>query len=472
MSIETLIILIMCLPVFGGLFVLNAKDSYGYTFKNAGHVALLTLTANTCLLLTLFSKISSALEKKYAFSYLLWDRVILSFGADVLTLVFVLGVQIALLLGVLGIKKEHRSQKGILFYSLFYLSLMNGYFFAQDILSFYICFAGQLFPLYMLLGFAFSESENKKLAYLLVHYFLGAVLLLAAFVLMMHTKKGDVLIEHLSMVHLSYKKSLFIWGGIFFALMLRMPIWPFHNALTTVLAKTSNPLAFIALNILPMSGIYAFMRYWPQDIPIEIQLLSPIFQFLCVLTMFFASIGGYLSSVKEQKLHHYIFVYTLLYLFAVFLPTDVIRLNIAYCVFSFLLMSSCLIVLQAHIHRESEKNNLEIKGVLCYMPRTSLCYSLFTLAAIGLPVSALFWNNFMIVSEIFNYHLYAGTAVVLTMALVSSCLLANLYDLKSQDCSLSPPLKIKDIDVLSFIVCLCIMLVLLLSFVHPLWFVV
>jgi len=474
MNAGILLCLVILLPLIGGLFVLNAKDAVASNAKNARHTALLTVFSNILLILFLFSYFKSAESQTSGLidiAFVLTNKIEFIFGADLFALVFVFGVQIAVFVGVLGVKKENQSQKGVLFFALCYLSMTNGYFFARDICSFYICFCGQLFPLYMLMCFANSEIQNTKLFYLFGHYFLGAALLFASFVLIMHTKQGDVLIEKISSVHFSHQKSIYIWGGIFLALMLRMPVWPFYHALTSVSVKLTNSLALIALNFLPLSGVYALTRYWPLDIPVEIELLSPIFQILCIVTMLVAAFGGFIYSNTSQKIHHYIFVYDLLYLLAVFLPTDVIKMNIAYSVFAFLLMGSCLIVLQSYMQNQSLKTGLALKGILCHMPKASLCYFLFVLAAIGLPVSAFFWNNFLIVSEIFNYHLYAGTAVIFAMTMAAVSLLEGAYELKTETCLPQTQVKIKDIDIFTFCVCILIMSVLLVSVVRPLWFV-
>jgi len=474
MQAGLLLMLIIFLPLVGSLFVLSSKDNKQETFKNAQQVTLLTILINISLVLILFSvcgasEITNSLVIKYSWHF--FSYIKLSFGADILALIFVLAIQMTIFIGVLGIGKEQQNQKNILFYSLIYLALLNGYFFALDIMSFYIFFTAQLMPLYMLIGLSLSEHQHKILVRLAFHHFFGAILLLASCIFILSLKQDDILLINIDKLHLSYRKSIFVWGGLFMALILRMPVWPFHHATTSVWSALKNPLVFLALHILPLSGIYGFMRCWPLNIPIEISILTPVFQALCILTMLFAAIGGYAYTNVGNKLSNYIFVYDLLYLLAVFLPTDVIKFNITYSVFSFLLMTACLVIIQAHMMRESTQEDVGIKGILCHMPHASIVYGLFVLAALGLPVSAFFWNNFMIVSEIFNFHLYIGTIVVICMTLAAISLLQSFYVLKDESCVLSPKVKIKDIDFLAFVMLIAVMVSLLLSLIKPLWFV-
>ena len=473
MSVNLLLLFVIFLPFLGSFFVLLSKDGENHTFQNALEASVFTVLVNTLLTLSLFSfmPLTPALDEiRYSIRFLPFIKF--SFGADMLTLLFTLGCQMAVLAGILGIKGEKQNQRHVLFYALLYLSFLNGYFFALDIMSFFIFFMLQLFPLYMLIGRCLPENKHVVSVRLFVHYFFGAMLLLAGCVFILSLKQDDILLFNIDKMHLSYRKSIMVWGGIFFALILRVPVWPFHHTLSSVCAVLKNPLAFIALLIMPLTGIYGFMRCWPLNIPFEISVLSPVFQALCVVTMLFAAFGEYANLGGGHKLLNYVFIYDLLYLLAVFLPIDTIALNIAYSVFSFLLISACLVAIEGCVLRQSAKANISVRGVLCKMPRAALCYALFVLAAAELPVSAFFGNNFVIVSKIFNYHLYMGISVVLCMTLGSVSLFGRMYVLKDESCVYQVKEQVQDLDMMSFMVIMLFMAVLFLSLVNPLWFAV
>ena len=125
--------------------------------------------------------------------------------------------------------------------------------------------------------------------------------------------------------------------------------------------------------------------------------------------MLFISLVSLSHKDIRYKLFAYTTVYYLLYLTSVFLPTDVLTQNIGYSLFSYIIIVTVLSFLISHIeHQKKELGIYSAGGILCYMPRTSKCLSLFVLAGIGLPVTSLFWNNFLIISEIFNYNLIFG----------------------------------------------------------------
>ncbi len=471
MDIRFFIALIIFFPLFVSLFMLTApSDIDAKKNSNAAEVALFGILTNILFIVTLFSFVSHLPSSELLWSCQFLPSFELVFKADNLSLLFVLGAQTAVFIGVLAVRKNELKQKTLLFYTLFYLTFLNGYFFAHDVLSFNIFYTGQIFPLFMMIGHVLFQKQYRNLSRLTLHYFLGSAFLTASCIFALYEANSSILLSNINKHFSSTHTATIIWSGFFLAFVLRLPLWPFHHATTSVLENIKNPLTFIALHILPLSGIYGFMRCWPLNIPFEISVLAPFFQGLCVLTMILTAFSGYTSVHPARKFSNYIIVYDLLYLLAVFLPTDAISFNLSYSAFAFLLLTSCLSVLKAHMDYESEKADVPLKGILCFMPRTSLCYALFVLAAIGLPVSAFFWNNFLIVSEIFDFHLYFGTVVVLCMALSAVSLLQGEYSLLSECCAFTS-VKIHDLNTLTFLVCMLIMLILFLSLIEPLWFV-
>ena len=154
------------------------------------------------------------------------------------------------------------------------------------------------------------------------------------------------------------------------------------------------------------------------------------------------------------------------------MPTNVLKNNIGYSLFSYIIVISVLSFLISHIETQKKKLNIySSAGILCYMPRASKCISLFILAGIGLPITPLFWNNFIIISEIFNYNLVLGIFVMLALFLVGIALLEELYKQKDKTYATSSCVIGVDLSNLHFSTCIICLLILFFSFFKPLWFV-
>jgi NADH:ubiquinone oxidoreductase subunit 4 (subunit M) len=149
-----------------------------------------------------------------------------------------------------------------------------------------------------------------------------------------------------------------------------------------------------------------------------------------------------------------------------------LKSNIGYSLFSYIIIVTVLSLLIGHI--EEEKKKLTIygnSGMLCYMPKVSKCLSLFVLAGIGLPITPLFWNNFIIISEVFNYNLGFGIFVMLALFIEALSLLEELYHMKDKHVQTTACFNVADLSQSRFIIYMGVLVVLFFSFFKPLWFV-
>jgi NADH:ubiquinone oxidoreductase subunit 4 (subunit M) len=214
------------------------------------------------------------------------------------------------------------------------------------------------------------------------------------------------------------------------------------------------------------------MRFWPNTVPETIAIYAPIFEIVCVITMLFIALICLSHKDFRYKLFAYTTAYCLLFLIGVFLPTGGLKMNIGYSIFTYIIIMTVLSFLISHIESQKKEMNLyNNDGVLCYMPRTSVCLSLFVLAGIGLPITPLFWNNFIIISEIFNYNLILGILVMVSLCVVAISFLEELYKMKGKagaenNCAMST-----DLSKVDFIIYISSLVALFFSFIKPLWFV-
>ena len=124
------------------------------------------------------------------------------------------------------------------------------------------------------------------------------------------------------------------------------------------------------------------------------------------------------------------------------------------------------------MERECAEKKCDYRGALAYMPKRARIFAFFTLVALGLPISAMFWNNFIIISSLFRFSFLIGVMVMTAIGLISVSMLYELYvmrDLKSQ---IDNEREITDISRESLLFFTVVIVVIILSFFNPLWFVV
>ena len=97
--------------------------------------------------------------------------------------------------------------------------------------------------------------------------------------------------------------------------------------------------------------------------------------------------------------------------------------------------------------------------------------SFFVLTAVGLPISSLFWNNFVLISEIFQENFAVGLWVMAALTIVALSLLHELYVMRDLKHHEEKAENLEDLSLKQQVFFAGIVAVLFLSFFNPLWFV-
>ena len=229
---------------------------------------------------------------------------------------------------------------------------------------------------------------------------------------------------------------------------------------------------FIISGIIPLTGVYGFVRFLPAQLPENLKDYILLLQIIGVVTMLFISLIGFINKDRQYKLFAYITVYYIMYLLGILSRNDVILLNIGFSFFSYLIIVSGIEVISDYLHKQQEYLGAGDDGLLCAYPRLSVIYSFMVLAGIGLPLSSIFLNNFLILSNLLGESIKMGMIVVMSLILVAAALLQELFRLRNQEkCSIEAAQAL-DLPKPAFMFMIFVCFVLLMSFIKPLWFVV
>ena len=470
-----LLLLIIIIPLCGAFFTLSIQNDKNNSSKNVYSVSLWTLFLNLCVILYIFSMLDvnkQGIQIVEKYTWLQTPQIDILFGVDVFSMLLLLSMNLSFFIAELFMNRKSEFSKTLISSELLFISFLNGYFVSADIISFYIFFAAVSTPLIILVSNYSSLSKKNILVHFSIYNLIGAILLIVATISICDFKGTNIPLNTAGNINLNGAKEYVVWFSIFFAFISRLPIWPFHYWISSITSGIRHPLVFLISNMIPLMGIYGFTRFWPNTVPLAISKYALIFEVICIITMIFMALVSLSNKDMRYKLFAYTTIYYLLYLISVFMPTNILKQSIGYSLFSYIIIITVLSFLISHI--ETQKKKLDIyssAGVLCYMPRTSKCISLFILAGIGLPITPLFWNNFIIISEIFNHNLILGILVMLSIIIIGITLLEELYKQKDKTYATSSCILEADISRFHFSIYICCLLILFLSFLKPLWFV-
>lgn len=466
-----IILLMFLLPLIGCLFAMTSPKN---TF-NAFNVALLTLVSNIALILFLFDYLNvltlQTAQIAQTYEWLANFNLNLTFRVNATSLIILLGIYIALIIGLKGLSSDMRQNKSLILTSLYFIWTMNGFCIAGDIVTFYIFFSAMLLPLFMMLGLFGYAKKSLPLFRFFMYNFLGIICLFVAMVLLCRHYNGNILLKNIAFVDMDKPLGIIVWMLVCLAFISRIPVWPFHYWISSVVSKIKNPLVYITVNLLPLTGLYGFVRFWPLSVPESVELLVPIIEVFSIVTMIFIALIGLVNKEFLFKLFSYNTIYYLLFLLAVILPTDTLKMNIAYSLFIFMIVNASLVVLELQMEEKCSQIGNYHPAIFAYTPRFTLVLSFFVLIAVGLPVSSFFWSNFVLISAIFKQSFTVGVFVMIAISMVAVVLINTLYDLRRRGTLNDTYMKITDISNKETLFWLSVVCILMLSFFNPLWFV-
>ena len=280
---------------------------------------------------------------------------------------------------------------------------------------------------------------------------------------------GALMLNQISDIKMGQVKEIVIWSAIFLAFLSRIPIWPFHSWVSVVSSGIKNPLVFIVANLMPLSGIYSFIRFWPQSMPDTIIFIVTALEIISVISMLFIALIGLINKDIQYKIFSFMTVYYIFFLLGSFLPTDQVLLNVGFSLFAFMIIFSALEVLVSFQEEERNEKNLSAEGILCKMPRASAIFTFMVFAGLGLPLSAMFVNNFVLVSGLLVYNFNTAIVALAALVFVASAMVQELF-MRRTKVEFSVDNEPMDISKLDSCFMWLIAIVLLLSLSDPLWF--
>ncbi len=465
-----LLFLLMVLPLLGCLFVLTAQKNE----NNAFNATLFAVATGVAVILRLLSATVYPIDgqgEQYMYQWLHSSHVELLFGADLQSLILLFGIYLGIVIGMLGLQQSQRRSKSMMILILAFIWNINGLFLARDVLSFYLFFAGMIVPVFMLVG---MFGNVKKVSTLYLYFalnFVGALLFLVATIVIYRHHLGNIGMADLAAAKMPHKAALVLWLTISFAFLSRLPIWPCHYWLSLVSVGAKNPVVYIVTNLLPLTGLLGFMRFWEQTVPESMDAFVPIIDLVGVMTMLFIAFIGVSYREFLPKLFSYSAVYYLLFLLVIVLLPAEYEKNIVYSLFIFIIVNAALTVLEADAENAASENDYSVRGILAYMPKLARLITFFVLVAVGLPISSMFWNNFVLISALFRENFAIGIGVMVAITLIVMALVYELFMMRSLPKVYNADCEIEDISEKKTGFFAVVILLLFLSFFNPLWFV-
>ena len=294
--------------------------------------------------------------------------------------------------------------------------LMIGVFAALDGLLFYVFFEATLIPMYIIIGVWGGPNRVYAAFKFFLYTLLGSLLMLVALIYLYFKSGGsfDILSWHRLPLSLNAQTLLFL--AFFAAFSVKVPMWPVHTWLPDAHVEAPTGGSVVLAAIMLKLGAYGFLRF---SLPITPDAARNLDWLMITLSLAAVIYVGLVALVQRdmKKLVAYSSVAHMGFVtlgFFIFNPLGVAGGVMQMISHGFVsgAMFLCIGVLYDRLH---SRDIAAYGGVANTMPRFAAFAVLFAMANCGLPGTAGFVGEWMVILGAVQHNFWIGALAATTL---------------------------------------------------------
>ena len=299
-------------------------------------------------------------------------------------------------------------------------TLMIGVFTSLDLFLFYIFFEGGLIPMYLIIGVWGGKRRIYASFKFFLYTLLGSVLMLLA-MLYMVAQAGTTEIPALMEAGFDPAVQTWLWLAFFASFAVKMPMWPVHTWLPDAHVEAPTAGSVILAGVMLKMGGYGFLRFSLPMFPEASHELVWIMYGLSMVAVVYTSLVALVQEdmkklIAYSSVAHMAFVTIGLFTF----NTQGVE-GAIFQMLSHGVVSGALFLCVGVIYdREHTRDIAAYGGLVERMPKYALVFMIFTMASVGLPGTAGFVGEFLVLVGAYKANtwvaLVAATGVILGAA--------------------------------------------------------
>jgi len=406
------------LPVaFGALLLALGRD------ENAGNVRAIALVGAiasflvTLPLVNIFQLGTSAMQFVEKLSWIERFNMHYHLGVDGLSVWFVpltAFITVIVVIAAWDVVQDRVAQYLGAF--LILSGLMVGVFCALDGLLFYVFFEATLIPMYIIIGVWGGPNRVYAAFKFFLYTLLGSLLMLIALVYLYFKSGGsfDILTWHKLPLPLSAQTLLFF--AFFAAFSVKVPMWPVHTWLPDAHVEAPTGGSVVLAAIMLKLGAYGFLRFSMPIAPDAAHEYAWVIISLSLIAVLYIGLVALVQQdmkklVAYSSIAHMGFVTLGFFIFNELGVSGAIVQMISHGFVSGA-MFLCIGVLYDRVH---SREIASYGGVVNTMPKFAAFAVLFAMANCGLPGTAGFVGEWMVILGAVKFNFWIAALASTTL---------------------------------------------------------
>ena len=387
---------LILLPSIGALFLFFTKSSQNNLTTK--YVALFTSVVTFLLSVYLWIFFDQSTSEFQFVEERIWIENLINYkvGVDGISILFILLTTFITPLCIISVNNSIKERLSEFLISVLIMeSFMIGVFF-------YLFFEAGLIPMFLIIGIWGGARRVYSAFKFFLYTLLGSVLMLVA-IITIYWLNGTTDFVELYNSGIDIKYQNLLWLAFFSSFAVKTPMWPVHTWLPDahVEAPTAGSVLLAAI-LLKMAG-YGFIRFSLGLFPAASEIFTPLIYTLSVIAIIFTS---FIALMQEdmKKLIAYSSVahmgYVTLGIFTI--QQQGIEGSIIQMISHGLVSAALFLCVGVVYDRMHSRLINTYGGIVNIIPKYSILFMLFTLAALGLPGTSGFVGEFLILMGAFK----------------------------------------------------------------------
>jgi len=287
--------------------------------------------------------------------------------------------------------------------------LTVGVFSALDGLLFYVFFEATLIPMYIIIGVWGGPRRVYAAFKFFLYTLLGSLLMLIALVFLYYKSGGSFQITDWHKLPLAATPQALLFGAFFAAFAVKVPMWPVHTWLPDAHVEAPTGGSIVLAAIMLKLGCYGFLRFVLPIVPDAAHEFAPVVITLSLIGVIYIGLVAMVQQdmkklVAYSSIAHMGFVTLGFFIFNELGIAGGIVQMISHGFVSGAMFLS-IGVLYDRVH---SREIAAYGGVVNTMPKFAAFALLFSMANCGLPGTAGFVGEWMVILGAVQYDFLIG----------------------------------------------------------------